>query len=226
MRHVLLFLFLCASCVPSATAQTKPSGPVVVELFSSEGCSSCPPADEVLRTLDSEGKAIALELHVDYWNDLGWVDPFSKPEWSARQRMYGKSYTPQAVIDGSEELIGSRESDLRDAIDRAARKPHLAVTIAKDKDAIVVKVPASSLGERATVFLAATEPGLSTVVPRGENAGRTLKHGPIVRELRNLGPISGNPVELKTPLPREAARRFVGFVQGDKSHRIFGSAVL
>jgi hypothetical protein len=210
--------------VSSATAQTKPSGPVVVELFSSEGCSSCPPADEVLRTLDAEGKVIALELHVDYWNDLGWVDPFSKPEWSARQRMYGKSYTPQAVVDGNEELIGSREGALRDAIDRAARKPHIAVTIARDKDAIVVRVPDASLEEKAVVFLAIADRNLSTSVPRGENAGQTLKHGPVVRELRTIGAFSGTAVELRTTIPRSA--RFAAFVQGGKTHRIFGAAAL
>ena len=231
LRALLLLLALSAN----ATGEAKNSGPgggqnVVIELFSSEGCSSCPPADEVLRTIDSEGRVngvpvIALELHVDYWNDLGWADPFSRPEWSARQRMYGKSYTPQAVVDGSEELIGSRDAALGEAIGRAATKPHLAVTLVREKDALVVRVPEDKSAERADVLFAVADRNLVTAVPRGENAGRTLKHGPIVRELRNLGVFSGSPFEGRTLFSGDG-RRYVAFVQGQKTHRILGSAAL
>jgi len=234
VRRTLLLLGLFA--IPAA-AEQKPSGPVVVELFSSEGCSSCPPADEVLRALDADGRSgnvsvIALELHVDYWNDLGWADPFSRPEWTARQRAYaaGKSgtYTPQAVIDGNEELVGSREAALREAIARASMRPHLAVTIARDGESIVVRVPAGG-DERADVLLAITDRNLSTVVPRGENAGRTLRHGPIVREMRALGVFSGSTFEARSAAgaaTRRSAGNWVALVQGQKSRRILGSAAL
>lgn len=215
-----------------AIGEEKKSGPVVVELFSSEGCSSCPPADEVLRTIDSEGRiggvlVIALELHVDYWNDLGWADPFSRSDWTARQRMYGKSYTPQAVVDGSEELVGSRDAALREAIGRAATKPHLAVTIAHDGESVIVRVAEEKAVERSDVILAIADRHLVTAVPRGENAGRTLRHGPIVRELRILGGFSGSPFEGRSVVGQASSstgRRFVALVQGQKTHHILGSA--
>src|SRR3977135_1518970 len=116
--------------------------PVVVELFTSEGCSSCPPADALLARLSEaplagNGQLIALEEHVDYWNDLGWMDPFSSRDWTSRQYVYsgvlrnGNPYTPQMVVDGTTEFVGSRTQQARQAIREAAGKSKIPVTLAQ-----------------------------------------------------------------------------------------------
>ncbi len=124
-----------------ATANGTRRAPVVVELFTSEGCSSCPPADELLRRLEqAQGIAgadvIALELHVDYWNRLGWADPFSAPQFSARQGDYADRfdnesvYTPQMVVDGQTEFPGGNQAKARTAIVAAAQKPKAEIALA------------------------------------------------------------------------------------------------
>jgi hypothetical protein len=225
-RLAALFCLL----IPGVAGGDAPSGPVVVELFTSEGCSSCPPADDVLRAIDETNKSvIALEFHVDYWNELGWPDPYSKAEWSARQRAYGNgksgSYTPQAIIDGGEEMIGSRSPAIADAIARASQKPHLKVEMSRTGDSVVVRAPAFTGDDRAEMLFAIVERGHTTAVPRGENAGRTLRHGPVVRELRSLGMLGPSSFEARMKVGSDT-RRFVAFVQLQKSHRIVGSAAL
>lgn len=180
-----------AGSTPTSTGRTgRPE--VVVELFSSEGCSSCPPADEVLRELSREPGVLALEMHVDYWNDLGWADPFSSRTFTDRQRAYAthlaKSgiYTPQAVVDGRDELVGSDARKLRALVAEAKQRPHTALVLTREGEHLTVETPARSDGAR--LFLATRESGLSTRVPRGENAGKTLVHGPIARALEPLEP--------------------------------------
>ncbi len=182
-----------------ATAAFRPA--VVVELFSSEGCSSCPPADAVLRDLAAKqpvhgADIIALEMHVDYWNDLGWADPFSADVFTSRQRAYARalgdrsSYTPQMVVDGRVGFTGSERDTAESAIARAAASPKARVTLTRDGDTLSVTVsdvPAPA--PAADVLLAVAEEGLSSDVKRGENAGNVLVHGPVVRALTKLGRI-------------------------------------
>ncbi len=229
--------------------------PVVVELFTSEGCSSCPPADDLLRRLDETqplagAEVIALEQHVDYWNRLGWADPFSAPEFSARQGDYADYfdasgvYTPQMIVDGQAEFPGSNQSKARAAIDVAAQRLKATITLARagaaQADAVpldvrVDKLPVLDADDTAEVLLAITETGLRTDVSRGENAGRTLAHAAIVRSLSSLGTIdtraSGAPfaahpaVALGAQWKREHLRAVV-FIQEHNSRRILGAATL
>jgi len=202
----LLPVLLLAACSnrsspvpPSEAADTR--RPVVVELFSSEGCSSCPSADLVLRDLARAGshgtaEIIALEEHVDYWNDLGWADPYSSTAWSARQRAYASVmgyrgvYTPQAVIDGIAEVVGSDKEGILEAITEAAKRPKARVLLVRDADTLRITI--SELPQplvEADVLFTTTEEGLSTAVPRGENAGTTIVHAPIARSMEKLGVI-------------------------------------
>jgi hypothetical protein len=183
------------------TAGAKTS--VVVELFTSEGCSSCPPADAVLRRLRREqpvggAKIIALGEHVDYWNYLGWPDRFSAAAFSVRQGRYqeqvfprGVVYTPQVVVDGVDEAVGSDAAAVRRAIERAAQREKLDVQIQPSRaDAAHVRVAVVVRGavpRRANVVLAAVEDGLVTDVGRGENRGRTLAHDAVVRSMETIG---------------------------------------
>jgi len=180
---------------------------VVVELFTSEGCSSCPPADALLSRLDAtqpvEGaEVIPLALHVDYWNHLGWADPFSSRQFSERQGEYAAAfgrdgvYTPQMVVDGVKEFNGGNSSLAREAIGRAAREPKGEVLLTRSPaqsegfvriSAQIHNFPKPTDGEAADVLLALTESGLASDVARGENSGRKLAHVGVVRSLKTLG---------------------------------------
>lgn len=198
-----------ASAAVGSTAGRR--APVIVELFTSEGCSSCPPADALLAALEQEqpiedAHVIALSEHVDYWNYIGWSDPFSSAVYSARQESYAgvmrndRIYTPQMIVDGQAEFVGSDGVRAREAIARAARAPKADVALTRNRavesDALSIafeirirEVPAISAGDVAEVLFAVTERRLSSQVSRGENTGRKLSHTAVVRELRALGRI-------------------------------------
>ena len=224
---------------------------VVVELFTSEGCSSCPPADALLARLDQtqpvEGaEVIALALHVDYWNHLGWADPFSSRRFSERQGEYAAAfgnqdvYTPQMVVDGVREFNGGNASLAQEAIARAAREPKGEVLITRAPSqaegfvrvsAQVNNFPKPTAGEAADVILAVTESGLATDVARGENTGRRLAHVGVVRSLKNLGGLPeppGTSFKAETEVPVEKAwrrenLRAVVFAQERRTRRVLAA---
>jgi len=182
---------------------------VVVELFTSEGCSSCPPADALLKELSEQQKMddvqiVALEEHVDYWNHLGWRDPYSAAEFSERQNDYSRVfgtdgvYTPQMIVDGQREFVGSRSLAAREAIQKAAGQPKAEVVLLASANATpgkpMFEVQIKSLNgifpNGATeLWFAVTEKGLQTDVKAGENSGETLKHAAVVRSLRKIDTI-------------------------------------
>ncbi len=226
--------------------------PVVVELFTSEGCSSCPPADVLLARLAEQQPAenvqvIALEEHVDYWNEQGWVDPFSSADWTSRQYVYasalknGNPYTPQMVVDGSSEFLGSHSQKAWQAILEAAGKAKTTVILAAGTQntekiwsfsVTVGKLAGTTSGGVAEVWLAITETGLHSAVTRGENAGRELHHAAIVRTMRKVGEAKGDGETSFTEAARVSLEkswkhenlRAVAFVQEKKSRRILGAA--
>ncbi|NVO85496.1 DUF1223 domain-containing protein [Hymenobacter terrestris] len=227
-----------------ATAYTTIRVPVVVELFTSEGCSSCPAADAALRELEIAQsvpgvEVIALGEHVDYWNRLGWKDSFSSAQFTSRQRDYAAdfgtgSYTPQAVVNGRYEFVGSQRARLVEAIARAARAPRATVALSRPAaGTLAVSVSSLPAGTAATeVLLALTETGLSSQVGRGENAGRLLHHAAVVRFLRPLGSPAADftftttaPLQLNSSWKTQNLRAVV-LVQEKASHRIVGVAAL
>jgi hypothetical protein len=183
--------------------------PVVVELFTSEGCSSCPPADEVMTKLVSQQPVAGAEIigigeHVDYWDRLGWRDPFSSATFSARQSEYASRvfhtadiYTPQMVVDGREQFVGSDYRAATTAIARAASLPGARMQLAlkvshvsAPSAQVITQIESSvgvSLAGTAEVFLAVTEDGLVTQVRRGENGGRQLRHSAAARTITSVG---------------------------------------
>jgi hypothetical protein len=220
--------------------------PVVVELFTSEGCSSCPPADDLLARLEQtqpvEGALVVpLAFHVDYWDELGWPDPFASPSFTARQNTYaipgGRVYTPQAVVDGQTELVGSRANALEQAIQKAALRPHATIGIAVQQRggsfevAVHVgplpKVANTATGTRATVVVALTDAETRVHVLRGENGGKTLRHTAVVRVIESAGTVDaqGGDVHAALRVPAgvpEATLRVVAMVQ--RGREIVGSA--
>ena len=220
--------------------------PVLVELFTSEGCSSCPPADLALAHLDrtqpvAGAEIVPLSLHVDYWNRLGWADPFSSASFSARQSGYSRAwgvdrvYTPQVVVDGRVELLGSDEAKARRAVEEAARLPKAAIELAPGESgghaALRIRVralPPITSGDTAELLVAITEDRLANDVPRGENAGRRLVHSAVVRDLAVVGALQPDasfetqrPLHLKADWKRDALHA-VAFVQERKSRKVLG----
>ena len=190
-----LFLGFFAVAILSAQAQTRT--PVIVELFTSEGCSSCPPADNLLARLQRivpEAEVVPLSEHVDYWNHLGWQDRFSAPLFSMRQEDYGRVfrlesvYTPEMIVDGTAEFNGSDEARARKEIAKAAAGPSAVTSMTLAGNTVhlhVEKIPAQS--RNMDVFLAITETNLETTVGGGENNGRRLRHVGVVRHLSAWG---------------------------------------
>jgi hypothetical protein len=194
----------------SHASPSTPKQPLVIELFTSEGCSSCPPADSFLKKLVERQpfpnlEIIALEEHVDYWNHDGWFDPFSSPEFTGRQQDYSTRipkagvYTPQMIIDGRTELIGSRVQEALDDIRSAASQPLalLRLTPASDTNphtrAYDLRTDPTSAplnASRLDLWIAVTEKGLHSDVNAGENSGHTLEHAPVVRYLHKQQTIS------------------------------------
>ena len=265
MKAVLSFFvsgtLLCSICglnsartVPAQSAAQIDRSPVIIELFTSEGCSSCPPADALLSKLEVDqpiagAEIIGLEEHVDYWNHDGWTDPYSSGEWTVRQQEYvtrlkcNSPYTPQMIVDGQKEFSGNNVREAQEAIQQAARQEKVGVSIAAGASAKnnvlgfevrVANIGGLADGERVDIWLAITEAGLRTAVRAGENSGRTWEHASIVRSLQKVGSISSrssvpflaNPqVKLRATWRKENLR-FVAFVQERKSWRILGAAML
>ncbi|MGH9729781.1 MAG: DUF1223 domain-containing protein, partial [Candidatus Acidiferrales bacterium] len=194
----------------TASATSVERKPVVVELFTSEGCSDCPPAEALALKLEQQPIAgvdvIVLEEHVDYWDHQGWVDPFSSSEWTQRQQVYvahakGNPYTPEMVVDGQSQFVGSNGRQALAAIEKAARGPETSVTIAGGKQdgedsqdfrVSVGKLAGNVDGDTAEVWLAVVEDGLHSSVNAGENAGHVLYHAAVVRSLHKIGDAKGN----------------------------------
>jgi hypothetical protein len=227
-----LLLFAAALPAVAQTAGPEPTRvPVLLELFTSEGCSSCPTADAlVLRLLAEQpvpgALVVALSEHVDYWNRLGWRDPFSDPLFSARQEAYaplaaGRVYTPQVVVGGSFAVPGNDPRSVREALAAAAAQPHgtVALQVRREGDkSITVTARAEGLPQEGTLFVALVEDGLSVRVTAGENEGRTLPHAAVVRALRMLGESKAGSARGEARLLLEAAwsaerLRVVAFVQ-------------
>lgn len=192
----------------------------IVELFTSEGCSSCPPADELLAAMESENKEIyVLSYHVDYWDRLGWKDPFSQAAFSDRQRQYGQQfnlesiYTPEAVVNGREEFIGSDRQRMRSSL-QGKTLDDLKLELHK-KD-IATLTLSYALNNKTPAFLqvALVQPRATTAVKGGENQGRTLSHVNIVRQLVTLETRKPNTVEIKIPTALQGTTfRAILFVQ-------------
>lgn len=196
-----------------ATAdQTNDDTPVLLELFTSQGCSSCPPADALFDDLRSKPGVITLSFSVDYWNYLGWHDTLSSPENSERQRDYalargdGKVYTPQVVVDGIKHVNGANEAAIEMAIrtvERRLKDVKVPMTMRAEGDSLVVDIggaPEGSDMREATVWLAVAKDKETVKITRGENRGETITYTHPVRELMPVGMWKGEPTTLRLPL--------------------------
>ena len=218
------------------SAEAAGERPVVVELFTSQGCNSCPPAEALLRDLAEEDGIVALQLHVDYWDYIGWPDPFASPVMTSRQRSYARDlqlryvYTPQMVIDGRYNVVGSDRRAVRKAIEEARARPGTILVELTEENGGRIVIPAGhSPDGGAKVWLAVYDGYHETEVPKGENAGRTLKSRNVVRELVDLGTWRGERMEIAVDLAAARARGRAGcavLLQQGETGPILGSVAM
>ncbi len=248
LTTIFSFRYIRAASSPTAINRDDiPRSAVLVELFTSEGCSSCPPADALLERLDrsqqtSGADLIVLSEHVDYWNDIGWKDPYSSHEYSERQSAYAAQfglrsiYTPQMIVDGRFEFVVSDERRAREAIQNATKGMKTSVSISSslsdDKTPILHietgPLPASSTTESAGIFVAVADDSDESHVNGGENAGRTLKHVAVLRNIVRIGAVdrsAGFSRDMKLSLNAKNARnlRIAVIVQEADAGRVWGA---
>lgn len=231
----------CCSVGADAHAQSPPAGFAVVELFTSEGCSSCPPADRLLVELDAwatknEMPVYALSFHVDYWDRLGWADPFGSPEFSERQRAYAAAsdqrsvYTPQMIVNGKRSFVGSNSKQATAALGEALAAESLAaVTIQSAPGAggaIEVRYRTTDAPAGSVLNVALVQPTGSQDVSHGENAGRQLTHVNIVRAFRqvSIGSAGTGGLMLARPAGFDGPLETIAYLQQTKTGRVLAAA--
>jgi hypothetical protein len=242
-----IFLF---HAVTSGYAQTTHSSrtPVLVGLFTSEGCSSCPPADALLAKLDHDqpiqnAEIIILEEHVDYWDDLGWHDRFSSHQYTERQNRYSTRlgvdgvYTPQMIVDGTDQFVGNDSFHANRSITSAAQKPKLNLSLSRpivDAHKIsssISLIPSAALQSNGELYAALVDPLDTTDVRYGENGGRRLQHAGVVRNLQRIGTLknlSTGPLTFSLNAPGDAKlteMRVVVFAQQSDQGNVLGAVM-
>jgi len=202
----------------------------VVELFTSEGCSSCPPADALLAELAGRPDVLALSFHVDYWDRLGWKDPFSSPDATRRQHGYAELlglatvYTPQMVVDGRWQAVGSDRGEVEQALGSARRtRDDVRVGLAFDHGRAQITIGQGGDGIAATLLLIGFDRRHVTAVARGENGGRTLAHVDVVRSIEEVAPFDGRARAIELPI-RSPCDRIAAILQA-RDGRVLGVAV-
>ncbi len=230
IRPLLAALAIVAG---TATAQAQTTGPVVVELFTSQGCSSCPPADAYLGKLAERDDLIVLSLHVDYWDYLGWRDVFGAAAHTQRQRNYAAAmrersiYTPQMVIQGAEHVVGSQTAKVDEAIARQAATQQVALVGMRQKDDLLITEiePISATGPRQSgkVIMAWYTKAEQVQIQRGENRGRSIVYHNVVKGWAEIGDWNGAKMTLTASKPMGADGIAV-MVQAKNGGQIFGAA--
>jgi hypothetical protein len=229
----MIQIFRCAAATAliliganSASAQTPSRGPSlpVLELYTSQGCSSCPAADALFKSYAARADVIALSMSVDYWDYLGWKDTLASPKFSKRQRAYAKAradgqvYTPQVVINGREHVVGSSKTDIEAALKASTAKPRsVSMRAALDKGTVTIDIAqAGDTSGEATVWLAVVQTEAQIDVKAGENQGRKLTYYNVVRDIVPAGMWSGPALTIRQPasaLATGANQRFAVIVQ-------------
>ncbi len=233
MKRIAFVTLLALAVAPLAAASARarpPAAPVVVELFTAQGCSDCPEANQLLMRLADQPDVITLTYAVDYWDYLGWKDTFARPEFAERQRAYRRAmnlrdvYTPQIVVDGKRQLTAVEPDEVEAAVREEAERdvyPPDMQFVGEGRVAVGSgRVPRGG----ATVWLVRYDDEVQEVaVRRGENRGQTVRHDNVVRELVRLGDWRGRPKMFRLPAPSEEGLETVVLVQADRTGRIMAA---
>ncbi len=234
MKTLKLFLAAAAMAVlMTPPVKAGPNDLTVVELYTSEGCSSCPPADEFVGELAGRDDILALSLHVDYWDYIGWKDRFASPQYTKRQRDYGQTlnlryvYTPQVVIDGKYETVGSHRDEIFAAIAKAKALPKVPVVLKRSGSGMIAELPATDLGVSAVnVISVFYDRYQESDVRRGENSGRKLGSSNVVRQLRKITTWQGEATTIPVPAGSGQADVCAIILQSAATGQIIGAARL
>lgn len=226
-----LMALTLALAAPATADTAAPLRPMLLELFTSQGCSSCPPADALLRELSSRDDLLPLAFHVDYWNGLGWVDPFSSAAFTARQQAYAarrgfEVYTPQLVVEGRSDVIGSSRSDVTQTIASARREARGAVSSIRRRGREVSIEIGAGDGDAAAadVYLLSFDSSDRTRIGGGENSGRELVYVNVVRSLRRIGEWHNRPLSLTEHLQGEESGDRLALLVQDRSGAVWAVA--
>jgi hypothetical protein len=205
LSRLVLSLVLIAGLSPAASLAAE--RPVVVELFTSQGCNSCPPANAFLNEMSKQRRdVLALAFHVTYWDRLGWKDPFSMEAATRRQDVYGRrfgdgSYTPEMVVDGAASMVGSARGEVNSAIENAKRNSRTAASVSVTKNGEQVSIEVGAGNGSGNILLIGFDHEHTTAVGRGENSGRTLVEANVVRSIRSVGQWSGTAMRISERFP-------------------------
>lgn len=233
---VMAFAALVAGLAPAA-AQAPGGNPVVIELYTSQGCASCPPADALMGRLAQDSRVIALALHVDYWDYLGWEDRFARPEFTKRQKAYAKAtgqrmiFTPQIIVAGQESVVGNREAEIEAAIRRhalaaAARGQEVRLTLRREGDVLRIEAEAVPPTDRTfRVQLVRYTPSAEVAIDRGENAGHRLTYHNIVTSWQVVGEWRAT-APLQLAAPAAGTEPAVVIIQSDGPGEVLAAAAL
>jgi hypothetical protein len=229
-----------AGTAPPTSVSTSPIK-AVLELYTSQGCSSCPAADALLTRLAQRNDVIAVSLPVDYWDYLGWKDTLAQAKFSERQKAYAKAlgdgmvYTPQVIVNGAVHVNGSDEGKIAAAISKTSKtmaRSHVPVQLTAVDGKVLVDIgaaPQGSTAKEATVWLAVISPSIEVPINRGENKGKTITYSNVVRDLIPIGMWSGKPMKVQLQrhsIAHAGAERCAVLVQQDKAGPIVGAALI
>jgi hypothetical protein len=232
LRLLVLAGFATFALASGVAAQVQ--GPVV-ELYTSQGCSSCPPADALLGELARRDDVVALSFHVDYWDYIGWKDTLALPANTERQKSYAEAlkarrvYTPQMVIDGAAHEVGSNRDGVLSELARARSRPRLDIRLERENGHVILRLPAGEANGDATIWLVRYDTVQPVEIDRGENRGRTIVYHNVVRETSSLGVWRGEPVEVtlsEAQLLRGGSGGCAVIVQEGLYGRVLGAAKL
>ena len=242
MLHTIrIFMFMVVLAISPAMSALAPSDafagdqpPVVVELYTSQGCSSCPPADKYMGELTKRRDVLGLTFHVDYWDYIGWKDPFARPENTTRQRQHSRNlglrniYTPQMVIQGAANAVGSDRMEVDQAISQTKKLAQVSVNLKHRKNGqLSISIPSSAIKDSAKIFIVAFDDKHSTSVKRGENGGRKLSYFNVVRDMKQVGTWTGKAVTMNVSIAgmANAGRSACAvFMQSERTGQILGAA--
>lgn len=234
-KHLLAASLLAFASGQGANASTTNASPVVVELFTSQGCSSCPPAEELLVELSRDPSLVPLTLHVDYWDYLGWKDPYAKAAHTERQRNYssylGRNnvFTPQVMVDGAYSAVGSNKGEVRRAIEQARGRIHARLTLseAATPNQLTLTVAPDKLESTEPLTLLAFRftRSTSTQVKAGENRGETLHTANSVTSITRLGQWQQTPASYTLPAPASSSEGLAVVLQNEKTGQILASVI-
>jgi len=223
-----LILFGILASAIDARAGQKPL--TVVELFTSQGCSSCPPADALVGELAKRDDVLAISIHVDYWDYIGWKDPFAQAHHTDRQREYSRRfelryvYTPQMVIQGAYQESGAKRGTIMEFIERAKELPRVEVRLTRGPDGVRLELPSSAVDGEVEIISVFADRRHDTDIKRGENGGRRLSYYNVVREMKTIGTWRGEPRRMAVSMAETGGDICAVILQMAKTRRIIGAA--